>query len=350
MLMRLDKQALIKGMIGSLGLIVLVLLGSRRLLYFDAALTPYLYATIFAVFGCIYRYSVWVSRPPTETLLRRSMQFVFSPRFFHYFTLVFKTFIEQIVLQRFIGRRSPYRWVMHFMLAWGCMIAFAVTFPLVFGWLHFENPAGHKDFYQLVVFGFPMQIFNPEGVIGFLFFNALNFCSVMIIIGTVMAFTRRFLHPGEMATQTFAGDLLPLLILFSVAATGLFLTYSNHFLGGAHYRVLTTIHCWTVVMLLVYLPFGKFFHIFQRAAQMGAALYIEEKDIGQPALCIRCRQPFTSQMQKEDVKRILREIGFQFQSHDNEPSMQDLCPLCRRHMLMTTQNRKLQGKFDIEHI
>ncbi len=349
MFMRLHKEGLIKGLVGSLILIGLVLLGSRRLLYFDAALTPYLYATIFAVFGSIYRYSVWVSRPPTQTLLKRSMQFVFSRNFFKYFVLVLKTFIEQIVLQKFIGRRSPYRWFMHFNLAWGCLLAFAVTFPLVFGWLHFENPIGHKNLYQLVVFGFPAQIFNPDGIIGFLFFNALNFCSVMIIIGTVMAFTRRFLNPGEMAIQTFAHDFLPLLILFSVAATGLFLTFSNHFLGGAHYRVLTTIHCWTVVMLLVYLPFGKFFHIFQRAAQMGAALYIEEKEFGKPALCIRCQQPYTSAMQKEDVKKILKDIGFQFQT-DDQPSMQDLCPLCRRHMLMVTQHQHLKGKFDIDHI
>ncbi len=202
--------------------------------------------------------------------------------------------------------------------------------------------------YQLMVFGFPAQIFNPEGMIGFLFFNSLNFCSALVIVGTVMAFTRRFLHPGEMAIQTFAHDLLPLLILFSVAATGLFLTFSNHYLGGAHYRVLTTVHCWTVVMLLVYLPFGKFFHIFQRAAQMGAALYIEEKEHGKAALCIRCQAPFTSDMQKEDVKRILFDLGFKFQDDPNKPSMQDLCPLCRRHMLMVTQHNKLKGKFDIE--
>ncbi len=350
MLMRLDKKALLKGIIGSLILVGLVLLGSRRLLYFDAALTPYLYATIFAVFAIIYRYNVWVSRPPTEILLKRSMQFVFSRKFFKYFILVFKTFIEQLVLQKFIGRRSPYRWLMHFCLAWGCLLAFAVTFPLVFGWLHFENPIGHGNLYQLVVFGFPVQVFNPDGIVGFLFFNSLNFCSVLVIIGTVMAFTRRFLHPGEMAIQTFAHDLLPLLILFSVAATGLFLTFSNHFLGGAHYRVLTTIHCWTVVMLLIYLPFGKFFHIFQRASQMGAALYIEEKEHGKPALCIRCKSSFTSAMQQEDVKRILFDLGFQFQVDKNEPSMQDLCPLCRRHMLMLTQHNKLKGKFDIEQI
>jgi hypothetical protein len=113
--------------------------------------------------------------------------------------------------------------------------------------------------------------------------------------------------------------------------------------------VLTTIHCWTVVMLLVYLPFGKFFHIFQRAAQMGAAMYIEERHHGDKALCVRCQQPFTSQMQKEDVKKILRDIGFKFQSSADDISMQDLCPQCRRHMLMVTQHNNINGKFDIDH-
>ena len=83
---------------------------------------------------------------------------------------------------------------------------------------------------------------------------------------------------------------------------------------------------------------------------MGAALYIEEKEHGKPALCIRCKEPFTSAMQQEDVKRVLYDLGFQFQVDRNEPSMQDLCPLCRRHMLMVTQHNKLKGKFDIEHI
>ncbi len=345
----LHKKGLVSATIGTSLLVALIFVGSRRLLYFDAALTPYLYATIFAIFGSIYRYSVWFSRPPTDILFKRSVQFLFSRNFYKHFLLVLKTLFEQMLLQKFIGRRSPYRWIMHFTLAWGCLLAFAVTFPLVFGWLHFEVPVGKENMYQLVVFGFPAQIFKPEGIVGFMFFNSLNFCSVFVLIGTSMAFARRVVHPGAIAVQTFANDLLPLLILFSVALTGLFLTFNNHFLGGAQYRVLTTIHCWTVVMLLLYLPFGKFFHIFQRAAQMGAALYIEEKACGKPALCIRCHQGFTSDLQKQDVKRVLRDLGFQFQTDEHQPSMQDLCPQCRRHMLMVTQHQHLKGKFDIEH-
>jgi hypothetical protein len=82
---------------------------------------------------------------------------------------------------------------------------------------------------------------------------------------------------------------------------------------------------------------------------MGAALYIEEKECGNPALCIRCQQPFTSAMQHQDVKKTLDELGFQFQGDKEQASMQDLCPLCRRHMLMVTQHQHLRGKFDIKH-
>lgn len=347
MSIRLYTKGIIDGIVGSLLLILLILVGSRRLLYFDAALVPYLFATLFAVFGIIYRYSVWLSRPPTRLLWERSVKFVFSRNFLRQLLLVLNTFVQQIVLQRFIGKRSRYRWVMHFLLAWGTLLGFAVTFPMVFGWLHFESPLGPKDLYQLMIFGFPAQIFDPHGIIGFLFFNMLNFCSLFIVIGTLMAFTRRFLHPGEIATQTLAHDLLPLLILFSVAVTGLFMSYSSNFLGGQHYRLLSTIHCFTVVVFLVYLPFGKFFHIFQRAAQMGAAFYMEEKERGQPAICIRCRRPFSSLMQKEDVQEVLRGLGFQFQGKGQESPIQDLCPLCRRHMVMVVQDQRLKGKFDV---
>ncbi len=347
MLMRLYPGGIFHGLIGVAILSALVVIGSRKLIYFDAALVPYLIATLFAVFGSVYRYSVWISRPPTRTLWKRSLKFVFSKHFFANSALVLKAFFENMLLQKFISRRSPYRWVMHFLLAWGCVLGFAITFPLVFGWLHFAHPHGDPYMYQLHVFGFATMIFDPYGIIGFLFFNSLNFCSLMIIVGSVMAFSRRLIHPGEMTTQTFTHDILPLLILMSVAVSGLFLTFSTHYLGGQHYRILSTVHCWTVVSFLVYLPFGKFFHIFQRASQMGAELYIHEKQDGALAICPRTGERFTSQVQKDDVKSVLRELGFKFETADTEISVQDLSPQARRQLLMTTQHQRLKGKFDI---
>ena len=136
------------------------------------------------------------------------------------------------------------------------------------------------------------------------------------------------------------------MILFFVAVSGLFMTFSSHYLGGQHYRILSTIHCWTVVSFLVYLPFGKFFHIFQRASQMGAELYIREKQEGELAVCPKTGEGFISQVQKEDVKNILREIGFKFETGDGKLSVQDLSPQARRQLWMTTQHKRLKGKFD----
>ena len=347
MFMRLYPQGILRGLLGIGILAILIVVGSRKLIYFDAALIPYLIATIFAVFGSLYRYSVWLSRPPTKVLWQRSLKLVFSREFVPNCVLLARAFFENLFIQKFIDRRSHYRWIMHFLLAWGCLLGFAITFPLVFGWLHFAHPVGDQYMYQLFIFGFPTMIFDPFGLIGFLFLNALNFCSIMIIIGTVMALVRRFIHPGEISTQTFAHDFLPLMILFSVAISGLFMTFSSHYLAGQHYRILSTIHCWTVVSFLVYLPFGKFFHIFQRASQMGAELYIHEKQEGEPAVCPRTGEGFTSQVQKQDVKNILRELGFKFETEDKKISVQDLSPQARRQLLMTTQHKRLKGKFDI---
>lgn len=346
---RLHTRGLINGIVASLLLGILVLLGSRRLLYFDAALIPYLFATLFAVMGIVYRYTVWLDRPPTRRLWRRSMRDLRDRRFLVHLAGVFRVFFRQVVLQRFVSQRSYYRWVMHFSLAWGTIVAFAVTFPLVFGWLHFESAPGQPGMYQLYAFGFPQFVMDPAGLFAFFFFNALNFCSLAVILGTILAFTRRILHPDQTAGQTFAGDMLPLLILFAVAATGLFLTYSARFLGGANFRVLSTLHCFTVVVFLVYLPFGKFFHIFQRGAQMGAAVYIREKAEGKTARCVQCGDPYTSKIQHEDVTASLREIGFQYGGEAGAPAIQDLCPRCRRRLFMWRQNERLNGQFDLEH-
>ena len=347
MFIRLHKRGIVNGILGSAILALLVHVGSRRLLYFDAALIPYLFATLFAVMGIIYRYTVWLDRPPTRMLWKRSVEFVFSRAFFRHLWLLGKTFFGQIILQRFVGQRSIYRWLTHFQIAWGTLLAFAITFPLVFGWLHFETAPSSNYLYQLYVFGFPAVVFHPDGILGFFFFNALNLAALLVVVGTVMAFTHRILHPSRVAAQTFANDMLPLLILFSVAISGLFLTYSTRLLGGEHYRVLSTLHCFTVVVFLVYLPFGKFFHIFQRGAQLGAAVYIHEKKSGALAECQSCHNPFISQLQKEDVKKILEDLGFHYEKEGEPSTIQDLCPLCRRRMLMWAQHRRLEGKFDI---
>ena len=45
-------------------LALLILVGSRRLDHFDAALVGYTFATLFAAVGITYLYSMWLQRPP----------------------------------------------------------------------------------------------------------------------------------------------------------------------------------------------------------------------------------------------------------------------------------------------
>ncbi|WP_213087091.1 hypothetical protein [Chitinophaga agrisoli] len=62
MLTNLNRKALINALVAALLALALTFIGSRRLQNFDPALTGYLIGTIFAVFGVVYRYSIWLQR------------------------------------------------------------------------------------------------------------------------------------------------------------------------------------------------------------------------------------------------------------------------------------------------
>ncbi len=47
-------------------LIAAIVVGSRNLQNFDAALVIYTFAVIFATWGVVYHYAVWLDKPPTR--------------------------------------------------------------------------------------------------------------------------------------------------------------------------------------------------------------------------------------------------------------------------------------------
>src|SRR5688500_13752608 len=55
-------------------LAAMIVVGSRNLQHFAAALVGYTFATLFAAFGISYRYAVWLNRPPTRMYWRRGWQ------------------------------------------------------------------------------------------------------------------------------------------------------------------------------------------------------------------------------------------------------------------------------------
>ena len=52
---------------------------------------------------------------------------------------------------------------MHLCLSGGCTLAFAVTFPLVFGWIHFDVDTADTVYY-VKVFGFAVREVNVNSL------------------------------------------------------------------------------------------------------------------------------------------------------------------------------------------
>ena len=132
-------------------------------------------------------------------------------------------------------------------------------------------------------------------------------------------------------------DFFPVILLFAISVTGLALTVSQEWLRGAAYSFLAIIHAITVIAGLLFLPFGKFFHIFQRPAQLGVKLYQMTGEHGPGAICPRCKQRFASAMHVRDLKTVLPQLGFDYSLPGTEFAWQDLCPPCKRKTLSLSQ-------------
>jgi hypothetical protein len=141
----------------------------------------------------------------------------------------------------------------------------------------------------------------------------------------------------------FVEDFLPLILLFAISVTGLLLTASYTWMKGYAYDFLAIVHAVTVIFTLLWLPFGKFFHIFQRPAQLGVSFY---KDVGareEPALCRRCGHPFSSRLHVEDLIQVEQKLGYRYEIADNAVMhYQWICPPCRRATLALAQGRLWQ--------
>ncbi len=323
---------------GALG--VLIVVGSRNLAHFDAALVGYTFASLFAVFGLTYRYAMWLQRPPTALYWRRGWQVFFMRRhrLENAVTWV-RRVVSDFALNRFILRRGRSRWVAHFLLMWGCLMAAAITFPLVFGWLHFETLPGDMETYRVFVFGFPSVEIGVGTLPAFLMFHGLVWSAVLVIGGVMLAMRRRMRDEGAVSLQKFHEDFLPLILLFAVSLTGLLLTASYTWMKGYAYDFLAIVHAVTVIFTLLWLPFGKFFHIFQRPAQLGVSFY---KDVGareEAASCRRCGHAFTSRMHVEDLIGVQRALGFRYEADGDVEHYQWICPPCRRALFAIAQGR-----------
>ena len=337
-------HAMFWGVVVAAALILLIYLGSNRFRHFDAALIPYAGASVFAAFGIGYRYGMWLRRPPTRKYWFRGWQIFFRPSvLIKNIGRLIQVFLADFFAQRFIEKRSHLRWAAHWLIAWGCILAAAVTFPLSFGWVHFESAPTNQNVYRAFFFGVQVGQFHLGTIIAAVSFNILDISAVMVLAGVALALFRRARDRGAIAVQQFAQDMMPLLLLFAISVTGLFLTASTHLLHGLNYGFLSMLHAVTVIFTLLYLPFGKFFHIFQRPAQIGVQFYKDLGAVGPQAKCLRCGQEFASQMHVDDLKEVERGLQIRYEL-PNGAHYQDVCPACRRKSLAMAQDGKWRAQ------
>lgn len=322
--------------------IVLVIAGSRGLRDFDAALIGYAVATLFAIAALTYRYALWIGRTPTGHYFRAGWGTFLSWRNFRRYTLLVpRALWTDLIGQTFIRKRGTARWLAHQAMFWGVVLSLAVTVPLTFGWIRFTlvPPDGYRAWFV----GFPVRTFPIETRTGFAMFHILDFTAVLLIAGVVAAMMRRMRDVGLLATQRFGFDLMPLILLLAIAVTGLALTASSMWWDGAFYWFIALVHQVVVVLWLLSLPFGKFFHIIERPASIGVTLYQQvAQDIeyygrakrdpaARPgANCPRCGAALPSARFISDLEGVLADLGQRYDLGGDRGLLQDYCPTCKR--------------------
>lgn len=315
-------------------LIVLVYIGSGGLRTFDAALIGYAVALVVTTGALAYRYTLWITKPPTWRYFKAGWRGFLSWRNFRrYTTLMPRAWWTDIFAQTFIRRRGLARWVMHLCIFWGVVLSLLITVPLTFGWIRFTLV--EPDAYRMWLVGVPTIAFPLETPIAFVAFHALDFTAVLLLVGVAIALWRRATDAGLLAVQRFGFDLLPLVLLFAIAVTGLALTASSLLWEGSFYSFISLTHQVTVVAWLLTLPFGKFFHIIERPASIGVTLYQKvnadaERDAGTPAGCPRCGRALPSRQFIVDLKATLGELGQRYDLGERLGALQDYCPTCKR--------------------
>jgi hypothetical protein len=101
----------------------------------------------------------------------------------------------------------------------------------------------------------------------------------------------------------------------------------------------------TVIFTLLWLPFGKFFHVFQRPAQLGVGFYKEVSSLEGMARCRRCDAEFAPLAQVEDLITVERDLGYRYELDGpaaGADHYQRICPRCRRVTLGIAQGELWQ--------
>jgi len=302
------------------GLVLLSFITTRKFTQLDLNLYGYAVGTFVFIGGFLYRYLAWADRPPTKIFIKKGFRLLFNKS-------TPKTAVNHLVSYNFIYNRGWYRWTQHFLIGMGCILASLVTFPLVFGWMYFTMET--NGYYSVVFLGINIMQIKSDGLMMLLFSNTLNLTSFMVIAGVSMAIYRRIKNMQARAEQTYFYDFLPLHLLLFISITGLALPFVNLFLAGAGHPTLSLIHEFSVIITLLYLPFGKLAHFPFRPVSVFAKNYREHYMEKDPFECKVCGETYVSTEQAEDVKQVLAVNNINFEMEEGF-HLAEMCLPCKR--------------------
>jgi len=307
--------------LATVALVAAIAAGSRGFRDVDPALLGYLGATLVSTFATSWRASAFWRRPASAFYGRALLGSLGEPRRLR---RTIAAAGRDLAAQSFIRRRSAVRWAAHLLLSFGTLASFAITLPLVFGWMHFRAEGDRS--YQIALFGVPTIRFAVDGIFGWFLFHALSLAGGAVLLGAtafLVARLRARRHPG--ATSSFA--VAPLVLLVVVALTGLALPASRNW--SALFPVAARLHEASVVALLIALPFSKLGHVLIRPLQLGARA-VKQAD-GDWARCVSCGAPLAPPAQQRAVADLLARRGIRLGSRA------DHCPSCRRRQVASAQ-------------
>ena len=320
---RSARRASVAGALTAVVLALLIFIGSDGLRTFDAALIGYATATVVLAFGVVYRYAMWVQQAPTRRYFvrgwRRSLvaelPSVPDPR------------PERAGLVPGAPAVHPTagraRWLAHLAIFWGVVLATLMTFALSWGWIHFE--ADSAGTYQMFVWRLKVLSFAPFTWFSWLVFHLLDIAALLVIAGCGYFLWRRV--PRSRGPLRAAPRLrLP---AAHPADRDLGHRDAAHVLEraarGAGYEFLAILHMGVVVLSLVFIPFGKFFHVIQRPAVVGVRVF---KQVGQAdegiATCRRCGEPLESAAFVRNLQETMDELDLRYRGWI------ETCPRCKR--------------------
>jgi hypothetical protein len=319
-----ERRASVASGLVAVLLAVAIYVGSDGLRNFDAALIGYATATVVLTFGVVYRYAMWIQQAPTRRFFVKGWRAFLSWRNFRRFpTLVPRQLVSYLGFQLFLRERSRARWLAHLAIFWGVVLATLMTFALSWGWIHFQ--ADEAGTYQMYVLGLRVLTFEPFTWFGWIVFHLLDVTAVLVIAGCAYFLWRRIRDREVRSEQRLGYDFVPLIALIAISVTGLLLTFSSVLLGGAGYEFLAILHMGVVVLSLVFIPFGKFFHVIQRPAVVGVQVF---KQVGQAdegvATCGRCGEPLESAAFLRNLQETMDELDLRYRGWI------ETCPRCKR--------------------